>query len=262
MSDADQVIAALHAGADQLVPVVEGLTDEQLTGPSAASEWTVAQVLSHLGSGAVITLGVLDAMLAGRPNPGFEANQPVWDRWNAMTPQEQKDGFLEANAALLARYDGIDAATRQSLMVDMGFLPQPVPLATAATFRLNEFALHSWDIRVALDPSATVHPDAVPLLLGQVAFMLGWLAKPAPLDGRTVTSSVTLTGPDSTFGLTLGEAPSLGEPPADPQATITLPAEAWLRLVSGRLGPDHTPAGVAVTGDLSLDLLRQVFPGF
>lgn len=263
MSAADQVIAALHAGADELVPVVESLTPEQLTGPSAASEWTVAQVLSHLGSGAVITQGVLEAMLAGRPNPGFEANQPIWDRWNAMSPQEQQSGFLAANAALLAAYDGIDAGTRESLMVDLGFLPQPVPLATAATFRLNEFALHSWDVRVALDPAATLHPDAVPLLLGQVAFMLGWLAKPAALDGRTVTALVTLDDTGQRFGLTLGEGgSSIGEPPADPQATITLPSEAWLRLVGGRLGPDHTPAGVAVTGDLSLEVLRQVFPGF
>lgn len=263
MSDADQVIAVLHAGADELVPVVQALTPEQLTGPSAATEWTVAQVLSHLGSGAQITQGVLEAMLAGRPNPGFEANQPIWDRWNAMSAQEQRSGFLAANAELLARYDAVDPATRESLLVDLGFLPQPVPLATAATFRLNEFALHSWDVRVALDPGAVVHPDAVPLLLGQVAFMIGRLARPAALDGRTVTALVSLTDTGQQLGLTLGEGASgIGEPPADPQATLALTSEAWLRLVTGRLAPQYTPEGVTVTGDLDLDLLRQVFPGY
>lgn len=262
MSSADQVIAALHSGADQLVPVVRSLTPEQLTGPSAASEWTVAQVLSHLGSGAVITLAGLDAALAGRPNPGMEANQEVWGRWNAMSPQEQQDGFLAANADLLARYDSLDAGTRSTLTIDMGFLPQPVDLATAATFRLSEFSLHSWDVRVALDPTAVVHPDAVPLLLGQVGFMLGWIAKPAALDGATVNALVQVTDPDQEFGLTLGESSSLGEVPAEPDATLELTAEAWLRLATGRLTAEHTPAGVGVTGALTLEQLRRVFPGF
>jgi uncharacterized protein (TIGR03083 family) len=262
MSAADQVIAALHSGADELVPVVQGLTPEQLTGPSAASEWTVAQVISHLGSGAVITQAGLEAALAGQPNPGFEANKPIWDRWNAMTPTEQRDGFLQANAELLARYDGLDAGTRESLTVDLGFLPEPLPLAAAATFRLNEFALHSWDVRVVRDAAATVHPDAVPLLLGQIGFMLGWLAKPAALDGRTVTALVRVTDPDQHFGLTLAESSSLGEPPAEPEAAVELPAEAWIRLVAGRLDADHTPAGVSADGALTLDLLRQVFPGY
>jgi hypothetical protein len=35
-----------------------------------------------------------------------------------------------------------------------------------------------------------------------------------------------------------------------------------VRLIYGRLGPGHTPAGVEVTGNITLDDLRAVFPGF
>jgi len=35
-----------------------------------------------------------------------------------------------------------------------------------------------------------------------------------------------------------------------------------LRLIGGRLAPAHTPAGVEVIGDVSLDELRAVFPGY
>ncbi len=261
-TEADRVVQALHSGHDELAAVVSGLTDAQLTGPSAAAEWTVAQVLSHLGSGAQITLAGLEAALAGAANPGNEANQQIWACWNAMSPQEQAAGFLEADTALLARYDSLDAATRASLLIDLGFLPAPVDLASAARFRLNEFALHSWDVRVALDPAAVVHPDAPPLLLDLVGFMLGWLAKPAPLDGRTVTLRVDLTAPESSFGLVLGEPCSIGEVPTAPDAVLTAGSEAWLRLVGGRLAPQYTPASVSLTGDLSLDTLRRVFPGF
>jgi hypothetical protein len=44
-------------------------------------------------------------------------------------------------------------------------------------------------------------------------------------------------------------------------ATVTLPAEALIRLVYGRLDPDHTPAEVSVSG-VDLNALRAVFQGF
>ena len=41
---------------------------------------------------------------------------------------------------------------------------------------------------------------------------------------------------------------------------LSLPAEAFIRLVYGRLDPDHTPASVDARG-VDLDLLRRTFPG-
>ena len=262
-TDADRVISALHEGALELDDLVRDLTPDQLTGPSAAAEWDVSQVLSHLGSGAVIGLATLDAALDGKPNPGPDANRLVWVVWDAMTPSERAAGYLTANADLLARYDGFDAATRADLRIDLGFLPEPVDVAGAGRFRLNEFTLHSWDVRVVADPAATLRADAVPLLLEVEGFMLGWLAKPAALGGRDVAIAVTLPDVDRTFGLLLGDGgSSLGDVPERPDATLTAPAEAWLRLVTGRLSPDRTPATVEMTGDVPLSTLRQVFPGF
>ena len=39
------------------------------------------------------------------------------------------------------------------MRIDLGFLPEPVDVATAARFRLSEFALHQWDVEVALNAS-------------------------------------------------------------------------------------------------------------
>jgi hypothetical protein len=222
----------------------------------------VAPVLSHLGSGAQITLATLDAALAGRPNPDGDANRAVWAVWDAMTAREQADAALAANADLMGRLGSFDAATREGLRIDMGILPEPVDLATGTRFRLNEFALHSWDVRITLDPSAAVHPLAVPLLLDQVALMLGWIAKPGPLAGRTAHLAVEVPDLSTSFGLELGESISLGEAPAAPDGVLTVPGEAWLRLVSGRLAPARTPSTVSLTGDVTLDILRAVFPGF
>ena len=61
---------------------------------------------------------------------------------------------------------------------------------------------------------------------------------------------------------TLGESVSLGDAPGEPDGVLTAPAEAWLRLATGRLAPQHTPAEVELTGPVDLDTLRRVFPGF
>ena len=97
---ADRTIAALRATHDGLAALVPGLTDEQLTGPSGASEWTEAQVLSHMGSGAEISLATLERALAGGPAAEQGFNQGVWDRWNAMTPPDQARNFLDHDARL------------------------------------------------------------------------------------------------------------------------------------------------------------------
>lgn len=263
MSSADTVIAALRTGHDELAGLVSGFGDDDLARPSGAADWDLSQVLSHLGSGAEIARAALQAALDGEPNPGIDFNQSVWDRWNAMTPRERADGFVQANQRLLALYDSLDATTREKLRIDLGFLPEPVDVAAAARLRLSEFALHSWDVRVAFDEHATLPPDAAAALLHGKPDLLGWLGKADALDGQRLVVQVTTTRPDSVFALRLEEPISVDfDVPERPDGTLTLPAEAWLRLVAGRLEPRHTPADVAGTGAADLDLLRRVFPGY
>lgn len=68
-STADAGIDALRSTHDGLVAVVRDLSDEQLVAPSGATEWTVAQVLSHLGSGAEISAATLRSAVEGLWEP-------------------------------------------------------------------------------------------------------------------------------------------------------------------------------------------------
>jgi uncharacterized protein (TIGR03083 family) len=260
---ADQMIAALRSAYDDLASYAAALTEEQLTGPSGASEWTVAQVLSHLGSGAEINEGTLERAGAHPASPPDGFNQGVWQRWDAMGPVEQRDAFIVANRALVERYESLTEDERRDLRVDLGFLPAPIGIAEAARMRLNEFALHSWDAKAGADPSTTVPADVAVLLLDVEASLLGWIAKPDALGGRSATLTVVLSDPAREYGLELGEKVALTEtPPASPDGTLRIPTEAWLRLITGRLAPKFTPAGVEIDGPLSLDDVRAVFPGF
>ena len=262
-SNADQPISALRTGHDNLVALVHALPADAIEGPSGASEWTIAQVLSHLGSGAEIGLASLRAALGQADKPAEGFNQSVWDRWNALAPQQQAHTFMIADEKLVRAYESLDEEVRNNGTVNLGFLPAPVDVATAASFRLNEFALHSWDIAVAGDPSATLAPDAVEPALGVIPFLIGWIGKPGQvLDGRQLTVAVHTTEPPRDFGLAITDKVALTDAPTDPDADLSLPAESWLRLATGRLGVDHTPVDVSVTGDLTLAQLREIFPGF
>ena len=61
-------IGALRTSHDRLVELVRELDDDALQRQSMASEWTVAQVLSHLGSSAEISQATLENAL-GAPDP-------------------------------------------------------------------------------------------------------------------------------------------------------------------------------------------------
>jgi uncharacterized protein (TIGR03083 family) len=253
----DRTIAVLRTNHDTLVALVPNLSDDQLTGPSGASEWTIAQALSHLGSGAEITVKPI-ATAAGLPVEA-EDNQTVWARWDASGPVDQAAGFVEHDRRLLEIVEGLTPEQRADLRIDMGFLPEPVPLVVALGMRLNEVAAHAWDVRVGLDPHAGLDPDSAELLLelyaGPLGFLLGFAAKPDQLSDE---ARVAVPG----GGIVVTDQVSVVTDLADPTATFEGSAEAAARLLTGRLKPEFTPEGVQVTGNVSLDDLRKVFPGY
>ena len=143
--------------------------------------------------------------------------------------------------------------------IDVGFLPFPLTVAMAGRMRLNEVVLHSWDVRVAFDEAAVLEPATVAVVLNGEPNLIGWLGKTDVLDGRTLDLQVTTSEPESQFTLRLAEKVEvlLDDGPVASDGSLRLPAEAWLRLVAGRLATDRAPAGIETTGAADLDLLRR-----
>jgi hypothetical protein len=77
--------------------------------------------------------------------------------------------------------------------------------------------------------------------------------------GETTTITVATTGPQRGFSVELtpgGVALTPGAAAANPD--VELPAEAFARLVYGRLDAEHTPSREHGS---ALDILRRLFPG-
>ena len=261
-------IDALRRSHDNLTALVEPLDGDAVRRPSYDSEWTIAQVLSHLGSGAEIFDLFLTAGLTGEDPPGRDAFPPIWDTWNGRPPEAQATSALEADRRLLERFESLDPEQREGLHLDM--FGMQLDTTGIARMRLGEHAIHTWDIAVALDPAATVAPDSVALLIGTLTQSAGRLAKTEGAEGRWL---VTTTEPERHFTVEAGESvtvvestdesgPDQDRPDQDPPE-LRLPAEALLRLVYGRLDPAHTPAVESIGGGADeLDRLRRIFPGF
>jgi uncharacterized protein (TIGR03083 family) len=254
-------IETLRRSHNRLVGVVEPLTPGRLTEQSYCTDWTVAQVLSHVGSGAEISLMMLPGALGDAEPVGQDAFGPVWDRWNAKGPHDQAADALLTDDQQVTTLEGLTDDQLAQLKLD--FFGMQLDAVGIIRLRLGEHALHTWDVAVQDDPDATVSADAAALLIDNVPqFLAPRLGKPL---SEPFAVRITTTDPDRDYLLTSGESVSMTGWPADGSAgdvpQVILPAEALLRLSYGRLDPAHTPASVSADPAV-LANLRAIFPGF
>jgi len=263
MSANTDLLAVLWASHHRLDDATRPLTDDQIAGPSYCTDWSTAQVLSHVGSGAQIFGLLLDAGLASAETPGREEFARIWDVWNAMSPTEQARNSLIADSAFLQRVDAVPGAQLDSLQ--MTLFGSPADANRLLGMRISEHAIHTWDVIVIRDPSAEVAPDAVASMIDRLDQVAGRSGKPEP---GPLEVEITTTDPNRTFRLSVSDKVTLtpagtatAAETGPTTAKVVMPAAALVRLVYGRLDPEHTPAAIEVDG-VELDTLRDVFPGF
>jgi uncharacterized protein (TIGR03083 family) len=254
---ADELLAELQRSHERLVAALAPLSDAQLAGPSYADEWSIAQVASHLGSGAEIFAMFLDAGRRHTPAPGGEEFQPIWSRWNAKSPTEQARDVVAADAKLRSALEALTPDERRDWQLEL--FGTATDLAGLLRMRLGEHLLHTWDIAVALDPAATVPGTAATLIIDNLPGLAALVGKPMPNP-----RAVQVITPRRNFVLEPIEGGVRLKPAASASGEITaqlkLPDEAFIRLVYGRLDAAHTPASVRVEG-VDIGDLRATFPG-
>jgi uncharacterized protein (TIGR03083 family) len=248
--------AALESSVQHLRQLVGGLDEARLESQAYPTEWSIADVLSHIGSGGVIMQRRIEDARADRATPDDFATG-VWDTWNAKPPAAKAADALAVDRDLLDQLSALTSEEREN--VRLAFGPLTLTFADAIGLRLNEHALHTWDVEVVLDPAAVVPAGAVEQIVDNLDLIARFTGKPT---GTARPIVVHTTDPDRDFAITLAADAVTFESGAgtgNGHADLTLPAEAFVRLVYGRLDPDHAPA---VDGDPdALNELRSVFPG-
>ncbi|HEY7067959.1 MAG TPA: maleylpyruvate isomerase family mycothiol-dependent enzyme [Chloroflexota bacterium] len=233
--------------------------------PSACRGWAVRDVAAHLSQGAERAVIVVRHALDGAEPP------PLAPEDRAARMRELR-GLL--GPALAERFPrDIDAAFRLLEAADAAAFRTvvtvpagPHTLLQFAHQRLSEAALHHWDVRAPRDPAATLRPEAAALL---VDYLLSRMARMVEHDANAgdVTYGFELEGPGGgpvTLTIRDGTATATRGAPAAPRATLALPAEAWIRLVWGRLDlpRELDRGGARLSGERpEAAALRALFPG-
>ena len=180
----DPELHALRSSAERLRRLVEPLAPDDLDEPAYPSEWSIADVLSHIGSGAVIMQRRLEEGLAGRTLPD-DFSPPVWDEWNAKSSEDKAASALVADDAFIDRLEALTADERARFSFSLG--PFTFDTTGLVSLRLNEHTLHTWDIEVARDGAATLPPEGVSLVIDNLDLIGGFTARPDGGDLRTIT---------------------------------------------------------------------------
>jgi uncharacterized protein (TIGR03083 family) len=192
--------------------------------------------------------------VVGASETEADFNQGVWDEWNAKEPEAQAADALEADVALVAAIDAVGDAERQEFRFDLG--PRQLDFDGFVGLRLNEHVLHTWDIEVAMEPTAVLPGDATRVIIDSLETVARFAGKPV---GSEREVRIRTSDPERGFTLSLG-SDHVELHPSDPLDTpdLALPSEALVRLVYGRMDPDRTP----IANTATLDELRRAFPGF
>jgi uncharacterized protein (TIGR03083 family) len=258
MSDDHASIATLRQAHDAFATLASGLDRDEIRARSYCDEWSAAQVASHIGSGAELGTGWLRAAI-DHTDPTEGVDMPaVWDKWNALSPEEQVTQAVAASAAQVAAFE---SATTEQLEQAHVALFGAIELDGfgLARFRLPELVIHTWDIAVMRDPSARLLGPAVDFVVDGMAASVGWFGRPQP---RPWILNIETSGPERSYVLRNGERVTL-EPgsSADADGVMRLPAESLIRLVYGRVD-DTTGGEIGIDASgVGLDDLRAVFPG-
>ena len=171
----DSPLPALRNSVDRLHQLCRGLDDAQLETQSYSREWSIADVLSHLGSGAVVMRRRLEDRLDGAETPDDFA-PAVWDEWNAKSARAKADDALVADEGVLEVLESVSPADRARLSFPMG--PLSLGFDEFAALRLNEHAFHTWDIEVVFDDDAHLPHDAVAVVVDNLGLIARYTGRP------------------------------------------------------------------------------------
>ncbi len=270
-------IELLRSESTRLGDFLAGLDAEGWARQSACTEWTVADAAAHLSQGSDGSALALSRARSGDPSPpegqrlldaGERASELTAERAIAFRGDKAAADLLQAFTA------GADRLVQTALGLTAEDWEKPsfhrrglIPVHENVTRRIQETAIHGWDIRSAFDPASELSEEAAGLIIN-VAHR--WLnACFVPLSDsesarfRFEVSSVASVNEDVVLEGNGFRIEPAGDTPAD--VTFRSNASAYVLLIYGRLdiSSGSTLAQLEIDGPLEKALLfTESFKGY
>ncbi len=245
------VIDLVNSEARRLGDFLASLTESNWFHDSACDGWKVGDVVAHLTVGSETWANSLTRAAAGDAGPPSGQNfLAPGERGSESTAQAAVSVFQDKGLALLedyrAGYDRL-AQVLAKLRAEDWDKPcfhrrGPMPVQNFVALRVQELAVHGWDIRSGLDPAAEMGEEPLPYLVNMVprwlrtAFLPGQ-GLPEPARFRFDVASPVAVNQDVVISNGAFEIEAGGEGAAD--AVFRCNTGNYILLVYGRLGVEE-----------------------
>ncbi len=266
MPSIEQQIELVKTLVNDIHRNVSVLTPEQLAQPSACADWQVQDVLSHLIGGAERQA---DSMRRGRsgdsgPAPGFTPmDSSAMSATNAQRDIQRRerlgDGLLTAyDTAYAGLQEQIDAIGANDWETPCWHLRRgAISAADYLELRIQELAIHDWDMRHGLEDSPQLNANCVSTLLSATPKWLGMCFRAGEKLDTPVVYEFDLAPPYETSIIVRVQGDRFDFPAEDETPdrwTVCAEAPAFLLFIYGRItGRDAIAANeFAITGDPAL----------
>ena len=256
------ILAAVAAEATALEHYLGGLFEEDLARPSACDGWTNADVVAHLTWASGYFADLLERALRGdtSPPPDLPPPSPARRQRIAELAREARaelggslrEAFQGGNQALGAVFARLEADDW-----DRPTAHRTGSVRRLVQTRLNELAVHGWDIQSALEPPGHLRDSSLPVLIDLIGRWYELLFRPDPgqegpwrlrfdyPSGAVATRDLVIWGDEVSF-----------EPASGGTADLVLHAhpEVTVLLAMGRIDPARAARdyGLTISGQSEL----------
>ena len=271
MLSAQERVNLVETESRRLEAYLESLSANAWDQPSKCDLWSVADVLAHLTWAADYFITAISHGIKGDVSPpqGWpEAGTSGPEFFNGFIAEKAIEARITLGDGLVQEFQARNHQLQELLSsVDPDELDLPCygPFAprTVQSFitgRVQELAIHGWDIQSSLEPSAHLSSPTVPIVLER---MPQWLAGKGLSSFRSPSSApstvryrfATQVGPNHDV-VTTGEScvvESVGESPGgDADVYLRCDGEAAGLLAYGRVTVDSVFGAGSVQGDQNL----------
>ncbi|HLI29212.1 MAG TPA: maleylpyruvate isomerase family mycothiol-dependent enzyme [Chloroflexota bacterium] len=249
-----ETVATLGAAARREVTAiarhVRGLDDAGWDSSSWCEGWSVREVVAHLAEGVDRFTQQVRGALAGQPIEFAMAERDARRQVvKALPPAELINELKRRTGGF---YEYLESLTPEQLTTPR------VPMAAGLTaplaiayLRLQEPAIHRWDILAPTQPDATLDPDSAALLIDYVLGNASRQTRPEALAGLDATYHLQVEGPGGgRVIITCREGKATVARAADSgPVALTLSTEALVRLLWGRMAIERALERGVLRGD-------------
>lgn len=231
---------------------------ERWSAPTGCDKWNMAMLAAHIAGEAVWFANLSNGVVRAEPPlPGH-----VYEDMKRMEAQELADRTEDAARSIQS---SIEEATDDNLAssVDLGWMSMPLWRATSVA--AMEAVLHNWDVRVGLDPDATIPDKWARVLMEAVTTAAPQFARGDAIQRHPGVYVLTVGNgvPPTAIHARDGKVTVERSEAADADVTLNVTVDQYVRLFTGRLDVSRVPAEtLTAQGDPSrVHGLTAIFPG-